>query len=134
MLGRLLGFLTGRERTMFENKANRSAQHVVWHLHGDAIRPKEAPWGFVVQNPVQKTIMPGQVVKIDTGIAANVPLLACVRGDQSEYVTVPQIVSAGQTLIVTVENKSKHLPLTIDDREALANLHPLTWSGSSEVA
>jgi hypothetical protein len=110
-----------------------SNRHVVWHLHGDAIRPKEAPWGFVVQNPVQRTLMPGQVARIDTGVAASLPMIACVRGDQGDYVTVPSIVPAGQTLVVTVENKSKHMPLTIDDSEALANVHPLAWAGTSEV-
>lgn len=108
-------------------------QHVIWRLHGDAIRPKDAPWGFIVQNPVQRSLMPGQIVKIDTGVAANVPLIPCVRGDQTEYVTVPNIVPAGHTLVVTVENKSKHLPLLIDDREPLANVHPLSWNGTSEV-
>ena len=119
---------------MSKNETNRSASHVVWRLHGDALRPKEAPWGFVVQNPVQRTLMPGQTAHIDTGVAANVPLLACARGEQGEYITVPQLTSPGHTLVVTVENKSKHLPLTIDDREALANVHPLTWCGTSEAA
>lgn len=77
--------------------------------------------------------MPGQVLHIDTGVAASVPMISCVRADQAEYVTVPLIVPAGITLVVTVENKSKHLPLVIDDREALANVHPLTWTGTSEV-
>lgn len=112
---------------------NETMNHVIWRLHGDAMRPKEAPWGFVAQNPVQKTLMPNQVAQIDTGVAANVPLLACARSDQSEYVTVPMIIPAGQTVVVTVENKSKFLPLTIDDCEALVNIYPLCWKGTSEV-
>jgi hypothetical protein len=32
---------------------------------------------------------------------------------------------------VKVENKSKHAPLVIDDREAIVNVHPLTWNGTS---
>ncbi len=111
----------------------RSTDHVVWRLQGDALRPKDAPWGFVVQNPVQRTLMPGQTLQIDTGVSANVPMIACVRGDQAEYITVPNLVPAGRTLVVSVENRSRHLPLTIDDREALANVHPLTWDGTSEV-
>lgn len=110
--------------------------HVTWHLHGDAIRPKNAPWGFVVQNPFQRTIMPGQTVRIDTGVAANCPMIIWARGDQGDYVTIPDshaghIVAAGQTITVNVENKSKHAPLTVDDREALVNAHPLTWTGTS---
>lgn len=116
-----------------DQAVNRTTQHVIWRLHGDAIRPKDAPWGFVVQNPYQRTIMPGQTIRIDTGVAANVPLIACARGDQAEYVTVPTVVAAGQTVVVTVENKSRHLALTVDDKEALVNVHPLSWNGTSEV-
>jgi len=118
---------------MSKNDSVRPTQHVVWRLLNDAIRPKDAPWGFVVQNPFQRTLGPGQVLRIDTGVAANVPLIACARGDQAEYVTVPSIVPPGQTVVVVVENKSRHLPLVIDDREALANVHPLCWNGTSEV-
>lgn len=112
-------------------ETNRS--HVVWRLNGDALRPKDAPWGFIVQNPVQRTLMPGQIARIDTGVSANVPLIACGRGDQSEYVKVPMLVPPGQTLVVEVENKSRVMALTIDDREALANVYPLSWTGTSEV-
>lgn len=118
---------------MSKNEAARSAQHVVWSLRSDAIVPKPAPWGFVVQNPVQRVLMPGQTTVIDTGVAASVPMLATARGEQGSYVTMPTIVPAGKTLVVTVENKSQHTPLSIDDREPLANVHPLSWSGTSEV-
>lgn len=116
---------------MSKNAQPGSGGHVMWHLHGDAIRPKEAPWGFVVQNPVQRTIMPGQTLVIDTGVASNTPLFAWPRGDQGDYVTVQALIWAGQTISVKVENKSRNAPLTIDDREALVNVHPLTWSGTS---
>lgn len=111
----------------------RSTQHVIWHLHGDAIRPKDAPWGFVIQNPFQRVIQPGQTVTVDTGVAANVPLLASPRGDQADYVTVPTLIGAGQTVRVQVQNRSQHVALVIDDAEALVNVHPLSWSGTSEV-
>ena len=114
-------------------KNEKSFQHVVWHLVGDAIRPKDAPWGFVIQNPVQRVLMPGQVASIDTGVAASVPLVCWVRGDRADCMTVPQLVTPGTTLVVTVENKSKHMPLAIDDRVAMANVHPLSWGGTSEV-
>ena len=116
---------------MSKNAQTTSGAHVTWHLHGDAIRPKEAPWGFVVQNPVQRTLMPGQTVSIDTGVAASTPMFAWSRGDQGDYMTVPALIPVGQTVVIKVENKSKHAALTIDDREALVNVHPLTWSGTS---
>ena len=118
---------------MSKKSDDRSHDHVVWRLHGDAIRPKEAPWGFVVQNPVQRVISPGQTVTVDTGVAANCPLVAWPRGGTDEYVTVPTVVIPGHPLVVTVENKSRHAALVLDDREALANVHPLTWDGTSEV-
>jgi hypothetical protein len=128
-----LGTRKKKREKMSKNEPTRSANHIVWRLHGDAIRPKDAPWGFVVQNPVQRIIQPGQKAVIDTGVAANAPLVAWPRGDQGDYVSMPLIVPGGQTLSVTVENKSRHSPLVIDDCEALANVHPLSWSGTSEV-
>jgi hypothetical protein len=116
---------------MSKNAQPASGAHVTWHLHGDAIRPKEAPWGFVVQNPVQRVIPPGQSIVIDTGVAASTPMFVWPRGDQGDYVTVQALIWAGQTITVKVENKSKHSALVIDDREALVNVHPLTWSGTS---
>lgn len=118
---------------MSKSESNRSPNHVVWRLLGDAIRPKDAPWGFVVQNPVQRVVPPAGNVLIDTGVAANVPLIASPRGDQGEYITVPTIVPAGQTLKVQVVNRSQFAALVIDDCEALANVFPLSWSGTSEV-
>lgn len=105
----------------------------VWRLNGDAMRPKEAPWGFVAQNPVQRAIPAGQKILIDTGISASVPMIASARGDQADYVTVPMLIPAGRNVVVTVENRSQHMPLVIDDREALVNLTPLLFHGTSEV-
>jgi hypothetical protein len=116
---------------MSKNAQPESGAHVTWHLHGDAIRPKDAPWGFVIQNPVQRVISPGQAIVIDTGVAASTPLFAWPRGDQGDHVSVQALIWAGQTVTVKVENKSKHAPLVIDDREAIVNVHPLTWNGTS---
>ncbi len=118
---------------MSKNEQTTRGGHVIWRLHDDAIRPKEAPWGFIVQNPVQRVIAPGQSLVINTGVAANVPLIASPRGDQGEYVSVPILVPAGHVLSVTIENKSKHVALVVDDREPVANVTPLSWNGTSEV-
>ena len=129
----LLSFLFRKMRIEMPKNEERPSQRVIWRLHGDAIRPKDAPWGFIVQNPLARVLMPGQVINIDTGVSANIPMVCSARGDQASYVTVPAIVPAGQNLVVTVENKSKHLALTVDDKEPLANVHPLSWCGTSEV-
>lgn len=118
---------------MAKTEPAREHSDVIWRLSGDAMRPKDAPWGFVAQNPVQRVIPPNQKVRIDTGIAANVPMLAFARGDQGDYVTMPLVLPAGQNLIVVIENKSPHSALVVDDREAVANLHPMIFRGTSEV-
>lgn len=118
---------------MAKNEPAREHSDVIWRLSNDALRPKEAPWGFVAQNPLQRMIPPGAKFKIDTGIAANVPMLVFPRGDMADYVTLPQVLPAGQNLTVTIENKSQHQALLIDDREPVANLHPLVFKGTSEV-
>lgn len=118
---------------MPKSEPAREHSDVIWRLSNDAMRPKEAPWGFVAQNPVQRLIPPGAKVKIDTGIAANVPMLAFPRGEQADYVSVPQLIPGGQNVVVTVENKSQHQSLLVDDREPIANLHPLVFRGTSEV-
>ncbi len=105
----------------------------LWRLSGDAIRPKEAPWGFVAQNPVIRVIPPGQKMNIDTGIAATVPMLASARGDQADHVTVPMMIPGGQNVVVTVENKSQYTALVVEDREALVNLTPLLFRGTAGV-
>lgn len=114
-------------------KNDQVTPDVVWRLNGDALTPKVAPWGFIVQNPVQRVVPPGTSINIDTGVAASVPMIASVRGDQIDYVTVPMIVPAGKTLVVTVKNDSKHIPLVVDDAESLANVTPLVFKGTSVV-
>ena len=121
-----------RERPMPKNESQPQA-NVVWRLLNDAMRPKEAPWGFVAQNPFQRVVPPGQSITIDTGIAANVPLICVPRGDQASYVSVPLALPAGQTVKVTVRNESVHVPMVIDDGEAICNLTPLVYTGTSTV-
>lgn len=107
---------------------------VVWNISGDGLRPKQAPWGFVAQNPFSRVIPPKAKLQINLHVAANVPLMAFPRGDQADYVSVPLVIPAGQNVVVTVENKSEHQSLLIEDKESLVNLHPLVFRGTSDVA
>jgi hypothetical protein len=133
ILRRLLGKPEVEKKEPMSKNDEAPRPDVIWHLAGDAMRPKGAPWGFVAQNPVQRVIPPGQKMRIDTGISANVPMLAFPRGDQADYVDVPIRVPAGHNLVVVVENKSQHTALVVDDAEAIANLCPLIFRGTTEV-
>lgn len=116
-----------------KNEPAREHSDVIWRLSGDALRPKDAPWGFIAQNPVQRVVPPSAKMTIDTGIAASVPMVCFPRGDQADYVKVPTILPAGQNLVVTIENTSAHSPLVVDDKQSVANMFPMIFRGTSEV-
>lgn len=114
-------------------KSEETRPDVVWQLIRDGLRPTPAPWGFVVRNPVMRVIQPGQRIRVDLGVAANVPMNAWARGDIAEYVTVDQFVLPGKELSIVVENKSAHAALVLDNLEPLVNVHPLVFKGSAAV-
>ncbi len=110
-----------------------------WTLSGDAMRPKEAPWGFIGQNPVQIVLAPGQSRLVKLGIAANVPLMLFpMRSHMDEVFAVdgkqwPIIVPMGDEIAVIVKNTSAHMALGVDDKEPLVAIHPLVFSGDTDV-
>lgn len=107
---------------------------VVWTLIGDGVQPRQAPFGFVVRNPVGRIIPPNGKALIKLGVASSVPAFVWVRGDMTEYATVEkEFVPAGREFTVVVENKSAHSSLPVDDLEVLLNVHPLIFRGSAEV-
>lgn len=99
--------------------------HITWQISNDGLRPTEAPWGFVVRNPLARSIPPGMKMEIDLQVAANYPMLAFPVRSHQDDVSVPLLIQAGQDIVVTVENKSQHSPLIIEDKESLVNLYPL---------
>ena len=99
--------------------------HITWQISNDGLRPTEAPWGYVLRNPLARSIPPGHRMDINLQIAANFPMLAFPVRSHADYLTVPQIIQSGQEVIVTIENKSQHSALLIEDKEALVNLFPL---------
>lgn len=107
------------------SKNEKTGLHVTWQLSNDGLRPTSAPWGFVVRNPVMRSIPPGAKIHINLNVACNHPMLAFPVRSHADDLTVPQIIQAGQEVIVTVENKSQHTAFMIEDKEGLVNLHPL---------
>lgn len=105
---------------------------VVWQLIGDGMQPAAAPWGFVLRNPVSRALPPGQKMQLKLGVAASVPMIAWARAG-ADYVSVPQFIPPGQEVVVTVENRSAHASLVLEDAEALVNIHPLIFKGLAGV-
>ncbi len=120
MLKRLLTLLKKEP-----NMSDTSKLHVIWQLNNDGLRPTEAPWGFIARNPLTRAIPPNSKMTIDLYVAANCAMLAFPSRSHQDEVTVPQIIQAGQSVIVVVENRSQHSTLILDDKEPLVNLFPL---------
>ena len=108
--------------------------HITWQVSNDGLRPVEAPWGYVLRNPLSRSIPSGHRMEISLQVAANFPMLAFPVRSHQDDVTVPLIIQAGQDVVVTIENKSQHSALIVEDKEALVNLFPLAAPPStSEV-
>jgi len=122
--------VTEKEIVMSKEKVV-TQPHIVWQLSNDGLRPTEAPWGYVVRNPVMKMIPPGGVISVNLCVAANCPLIAFPTRSHQEDVTTTMLVMAGQEIVITVENKSKHAVLVLEDKEALVNIFPLLHAGST---
>lgn len=126
-----------RAVNMAKNEERDSSPDVVWTLKGDAMRPMGAPWGFIARNPVQRVISPGSSMEINLQVSANRPMLTFPTRAHSTDVHVVGasngVLPIGQDVVVVVNNPSAHSPLVVDDGESLICLHPLTFSGTSEV-
>lgn len=99
--------------------------HITWQISNDGLRPTEAPWGFILRNPLARSVPPGMRMQIDLQVAANYPMLAFPVRSHADDVTVPMLIQAGEDVVITVENKSQYSPLIIEDKESLVNLFPL---------
>ena len=108
---------------------------VVWQISNDGLEPRVAPWGFILRNPVQVSILPRQTRRIDMNVAGDIPMLAWpVRNHTNDtMVEGGMIVPPGTTVSVLVTNSSEHSALVVDDGEALVCLHPMFFSGCSVV-
>lgn len=103
---------------------------VVFKLSGDALKPSQAPWGFVARNPVQRVIEPNGSITVNMLIGANVPMLVFPMRQHLNTVEVTsQFLLPGQTLQVNIHNKST-ISMVVDDKEGLVGLHPLMFDGS----
>lgn len=131
--------MTGRSTTAVDRRTEKMAKteekprpDVVWNLLNDAVEPRPAPFGFVVRNPVARSVPPKGKIQIRLGVSANVPMFAWARGDMRDYVTLEkEFIAPGTEVTVVVENKSEHSSLIVDDLEVLANVHPLVFKGTA---
>ena len=129
------------ERAMSKREETRPKADLNWTLSGDALRPKEAPHGFIGQNPVEFNLAPNQGRIVNLGISANVPLLVFPTRAHADDVLPPEgsgqwprVIPPGTDIVVVVKNSSAHVPMHIDDKESLVCIHPLLWSGTTDVA
>lgn len=106
---------------------------VVWQLSNDGLAPSKTPFGFVARNPVQVVVPPGKKTNVNLQVQANVPLLAFPTRTHADDVTVQLVIQPGQDIVVSVENKSQHVPLVLDDKEGLVSLYPLLSDAVGEV-
>ena len=114
-------------------KNEEGKPRVVWQLTNDGLQPSKTPHGFVARNPFQVVIPPEKRVQINLQVQANVPLLAFPTRIHADDVTVQLLIQPGQDITVVVENKSKHVPLVVDDKEGLVSLYPLISDAVGEV-
>lgn len=129
------------EIDMSKREEDRPKATLNWTLSGDALRPKEAPFGFIGQNPFLVTLSPGQGRLIKTGISASVPLLVYptrthlddIRPEK-EGQQWPVVVNAGEEINLIILNTSKHTSMSVEDKEGLVCITPLLFSGTTDVA
>jgi hypothetical protein len=120
-----------KEKTMSKNETPKP--RVVWQLSNDGLQPSQTPYGFIGRNPLSRVIPPGEKLLISLQVQANVPLLAFAARSHADDVTCPQVFQPGQDIVCVVENKSKHAPLTVEDKESLISLFPLMFDGTGEL-
>jgi hypothetical protein len=107
---------------------------VVWHLSNDGLKPTQTPFGFIARNPLQFVVPPGQKLRVDLRVQANLPMLAFPARAHADDVTVESLIlQPGTNVTCTVENKSQHSPLVVDDKEGLVALYPMAFDGVGEV-
>lgn len=108
---------------------------VVWNISGDGLNPREAPWGFVLRNPLVFTLPPNTHRDVKLQVSASTAMLAFPSRSVAEYATVQQFINAGVEVVVRIENKSTNLPLTVESGEPVVNVFPLIYdhNNRSEV-
>jgi hypothetical protein len=105
--------------------------HIIWKLTNDGLRPTEAPWGYVIRNPVVKSVAPGATLTFGLCVSADCPLVAFPTRSHQENMTVQMLVLPGQEIVVTVKNTSVHSVLILEDKEGLVNVFPLLSTGTT---
>lgn len=107
---------------------------VTWHLSNDGLQPSPTPYGFIARNPVARVVPPGASLQISLQLQASLPMIAFPVSSHADDLTVAQLIAPGQDVVVTIQNKSQHTSLVVDDKEGLVNLCPVSFNGSAVVA
>lgn len=144
MIGRLKSWF-GRRREQMSLKKERGSdpdatatgrlvENVVFHLEGDALEPRRAPWGFVLRNPLQVVLAPKEQRRVNLLVSADVPLLVWPTRAHADDVRLEKFLwSPGEIITVIVTNTSEHLAMDVADGEALACVFPMLYSGASAL-
>lgn len=119
--------LKREKKKMSDNDNSSRLPGVTWTVSGDGMPPREAPWGFVVRNPLVFTLPPNTHRDVRLHVSVSTAVLAFPTRAVSDYVSVPQMINAGVELVVRVENKSTHMPLVVESGESLVNVFPLVY-------
>lgn len=114
-------------------KNETAVPRLIWHLSKDGMRPIRAPHWFVGRNPFERTVLPESSINVELCVSANCALLAFPVESHQGDATIPSVIAAGQEVIVTVTNRSKHMAMSIADGEGLVKLVPLLLSPNLEV-
>lgn len=109
------------------DKSESRAPGVTWNVSGDGMSPREAPWGFVLRNPLIFSLPPGTHRDVPLQVSASTAVIAFPARSVASYATVPLMINAAVEIVVRVENKSEHMPLTVESGEPLVNVFPLVY-------
>lgn len=130
--------LLKKVKKVLMNERDNGTPDVVWQLNADAMRPAQTPWGFIVRNPIQRSLPPEASMEINLQVAANVPMIMFPTRSAQDFAslvagTPMAILQPGEEVRVVIRNTSKQSSLVIDEKEGLVALYPLRFSGTTEV-
>lgn len=105
---------------------------VVFHVSGDAMNPREVPWGAGLRFPLPVRIEAGKSVRIDYLVSASLPLLLVPMRRLAEYNVEmkggARIVPAGENVVVEFVNNNRTGDITLETGDTLVSVHPLRWT------
>ena len=119
----MLKFFKRKKKIMPENKPL-----VSFELHGDALNPHPAPWGFIVRNPVEKFCMKNSSILVNTGVACSHHVLVMPRAENENFVKVKTIFRPGEIICFEIVNSSLSMHISVGDGEPVLDIYPLVYN------